>query len=152
MSGKIVHYFWRSVYIKMNRGYQTYICDLSRHAKLLWMNITNTIFTVGFTHILLERLGTSTKLRPIYCQLNHQENISVKRCFRYINFHSRKCTWKYRLQKGGNLFSNTPTNTLFPPWCTWEREATMKTAIIALYHYILNPSLINISFRSHRNF
>ena len=34
-----------------------------------------------------------------YCQLDPKEHISVKLYLKFKSFHSRKCTWKYRLPK-----------------------------------------------------
>ena len=42
------------------------------------------------------------------CQLDPKEHISVKFYVKFKSFHSKKCTWKYRLQNGGlNVLSNT---------------------------------------------
>ena len=38
-----------------------------------------------------------------YCQLDSQEQTSVKFQSNYKTFHSRKCIWKYRLRNGGHI-------------------------------------------------
>ena len=38
-----------------------------------------------------------------YCQLDHQEQTSVKFKKKYKTFHSQKCIWKYRLRNGGHF-------------------------------------------------
>ena len=47
--------------------------------------------------------GTKPLSEPMlgYFQLDHWEQISVKFWPKYKTFHSRKCIWKCRLQKGG---------------------------------------------------
>ena len=44
-----------------------------------------------------------------YCQLDHQEQTSVKFKMKYKTFHSRKCIWKYRLRNGGHFLQGEMT-------------------------------------------
>ena len=54
-------------------------------------------------------------VKPLsYCQLDHEEHISMKYYLKFKRFHSRKCIWKYHLRKDGHFVSasmrslNTP--------------------------------------------
>ena len=38
-----------------------------------------------------------------YCRLDHKEHISMKFYWKFRNFYSRKCIWKYRLKNAGHF-------------------------------------------------
>ena len=50
-------------------------------------------------------VGAKPSLKPmlVYCQLDHQEQTSMKFESKYKIFHSRKCIWKCRLRYGGHF-------------------------------------------------
>ena len=63
--------------------------------------IRSTLF-----HIMVCRLfGAKPLSEPMlgYCQVDPQEQTSVKFISKFIHFHSRKCIWKCRVENGGHF-------------------------------------------------
>ena len=55
-----------------------------------------------------------------YCQLDHQEHISMKFYLRFKSFHSRRCTWKFCLHKYRPSFRSR--NVLISARTMWIRR------------------------------
>ena len=60
------------------------------------------------------------ELMLTYCQLDPEEQTSVKFKSKYKTFHSRKCTWKCRLRNGGHLWDELTWGSFH----YWESELT----------------------------
>ena len=64
-----------------------------------------------------------------YCQLDHDEHISMKYYLKLKSFHSRKCIWKCRLGNGGHVVS-VSMSLYLPHWgrCVPVKIQTSVTA------------------------
>ena len=126
--------------MRHNHGCQgkvaTYSCvsqkSLSVRGAHIHLQLISPYASMNRVSIGLDRICRLTGAKPLskpmlgYCQLDPQEQTSMKFSSKYKFFHSRKIIWKYRLRNGGHFCRGDDlkieTSTKWPPFCIHNFE------------------------------
>ena len=72
-----------------------------------------------------------------YCQLEPQEQTSLKLYLKFEHFHSRKCVWKCCLENVGHFVSNNLSKPLQPSDSNWHHR-TWSSVIQVITYYLFS--------------
>ena len=85
-----------------------------------------------------------------YCQLDPKEHISVKFESKYRTFHSRKCTWKCRLESGGHFVSALMCSwNVIVPNTAWSPSAKVFDGRDMIYGSHFHSKMDSYKMQNH---